>query len=61
MPANGNRYLVYVNGQPLNPSTPLTAQEAAQHFLDQDELADDGQLVALRPFTDDDSAATTPR
>jgi hypothetical protein len=60
MSDNGNRYLVYVDGQPLNPHQPLTADEAAQHFRDQDELADDGEQVEVRAFTDD-SPATTAR
>lgn len=36
-PATTGRYVIWVNGTPLRPETPLTAQAAAEHFLDQVE------------------------
>jgi len=49
-------YLVWVDGRPLHAGQPLTPQEAAAHFVDQAELADQGTPVEVRPYSDSDLA-----
>lgn len=56
MTRSRNFYLVWINGTPMHPEQPLTAEEAVAHFQDQDAVAEEGDSVAIKPFDEQHTA-----